>query len=218
MGTHRYYREYEGAGSGIQDEMEARFLEDISDTLLRHTRLTGQGSSFAAKATMAVEDRWLFCTSIVPTGVGDSTLGRLGKRLGYQCGTRILDPAAFAQELGVVFAANTSWEDVRLAFHHRTWRQFASAGGIERTVFVYHGPVSYPSDATKVVRSFPERHQPAIVPFQKRPEYEWQQEYRFTIGFLGEPEAKTLLLPISTQLREFGRVAWEESARGDPRP
>ena len=218
MGTHRYYREYEGAGSDIRDEMEARFREDTTDTLSRGTGLTGHGSSFSAQTTMGVEDRWLFCTSIVPTGVVGSTLGRLGRRFGYQCGTRILDPAAFAQELGVVFAANTSWDDVRLAGHHRTWQQLASAGGIERTVFVYHGPVSYPNDAAKVVRSFPERHQPAMVPFQKRPEYGWQQEYRFTIGFLGEPEAKTLELPISTRLRGLVKVVWEESARGNPRP
>lgn len=84
---------------------------------------------------------------------------------------------------------------------------------IRRTVFVYHGPVSYPSDATKVVRSFPEHHQPAIVPFQKRPEFGWQQEYRFTIGFLGEPQAKTLLLPIPTELRCLASVVWDELAR-----
>ena len=213
LGTHRYYREYDGAGSGIRDDMEARFQEDMTDTLLKRMGLLGQWSSFSAKAKMSVGDQWIFCTSVLPTGAVESTSRRLGKRFGYQCGTRILDPATFAQELGVVFAANTSWADVRLAGYQKTLQLLASVKDISRTVFVYHGPVSYPSDATRVVRSFPEHHQPAIVPFQKRPEFGWQQEYRFTIGFLGEPQVKTLFLPIPTELRRLANVVWDESAR-----
>ena len=113
----------------------------------------------------------------------------------------------------MVFAANTSWADVRLAGYQKTLQLLASVEDINRTVFVYHGPVSYPSDATKLVRSFPEHQQPAIVPFQKRPEFEWQQEYRFTIGFLGEPQVKALLLPIPAELRRLANVVWDESAR-----
>ena len=213
LGTHRYYREYDGEGSGIRDDMEARFQEDMTDTLLKRMGLIAQWSSFSARATMSVGDQWIFCTSVLPTGAVESTSRRLGKSFGYQCGTRILDPATFAQELGVVFAANTSWADVRLAGYQKTLQLLASMKDIRRTVFVYHGPVSYPSDATKVVRSFPEHHQPAIVPFLKRPEFGWQQEYRFTIGFLGEPQAKTLLLPIPTELRCLASVVWDESAR-----
>ena len=114
---------------------------------------------------------------------------------------------------GEVFAANTSWADVWLAGHHKTLQLLASVRDIKRTVFVYHGPVSYPSDAAKVVRSFPKHHQPSIVPFLKRPEFGRQQEYRFTIRFRGEPQTKTLDLPIATELRCLASVVWEESGR-----
>ena len=212
LGTHRYYREYDGPDSGIRDDMEARFEEDMTDTLLKGMGLFGQRGSFSAPAKMSVGDQWIFCTSVLPTGAVESTSRRLGKRFGYQCGTRILDPATFAQELAVVFAANTSWADVRLAGYQKTLQSLASVKESSRTVFVYHGPVSYPSDAAKVVRSFPEHRQHAIVPFQKRPEFGWQQEYRFTIGFLGAPQVQTLLLPMSTELRRLANVVWDESA------
>ena len=120
LGTHWYYREYDGAGSGIRDDMEARCQEDMTDTLLKRMGLLGQWSSFSARATMSVGDQLMFCTSVLPTGAVESTSRRLGKSFGYQCGTRILDPATFAQEFGVVFAANTSWADVRLSGYQKT--------------------------------------------------------------------------------------------------
>ena len=212
LGTHRYYQEYEGAGEGIRDEMDGRFQEDISDPPVRASGLWGLAKSFSAQATMGVKDQWLFCTSVVPTWARGLGLRRLGNRLGYECGTQILDPAAFAQELGEAFAAHTSWHDVRLSAQRKALGLLASMGDIERTVFVYHGPVCYPSDAAKVVNSFPELHRPAIAPFQKRPDSGWQQEYRFTVRFLGEPQAKTLLLPITTEFRALASVVWEEGA------
>ena len=210
LGTHRYYREYDGAGSGIKDDMEGRFSEDITDALLRQTSHLGQLGSFSAQATFSVHDQWVFCTSVLPAGSADSTTRDLGEKLGYQCGTLILDPAAFAQELGIVFAANSTSADVRLVGLQKILSSLASMSDLSRTVFVYHGPVSYPIDAAKLIRSFPELHQPALVPFQKRPEFSWQREYRFAIGILGEPENKTLSLPISKGLRCLSTVVWEK--------
>ena len=116
--------------------------------------------------------------------------------------------------MGAVFSAHTSWADVRLSAWHETLRQLGSVGSTKRTVFVHHGPVGYPRDAAKVVHSFPEHHQPAIAPFLKLPDYEWQQEYRFTVSFLGEPQTKKFLLPITAELSGFASVVWEESAQG----
>lgn len=210
LGTLEFYRQYEGEGEGIRDEMEGRFQEDYSATLLRHVKLPISRGSFTAQATLEVEDQWLFCTSLVPNWLSGLSVERIGKKLGYDCGTEILDPGAFAQELGALCAIHTSWGDVRLDGPNQVWQLLASAADIKRTVLVYHGPVCYPPDAAKVVNSFPERHRPAIAPFQKRPDYEWQREYRFVVNFLGEPQAKTLLLPITTALRALAKVSWED--------
>ena len=51
LGTQGHYREYKGAGEGIRDEMDGRFREDISDTLLRGSGIGSHGSSFSAQAT-----------------------------------------------------------------------------------------------------------------------------------------------------------------------
>ena len=57
LGTLRRYREYEGEGEGIRDEVAGRFQEDVSQTLLRRLGLSGRGSSFSARAAMGVEDQ-----------------------------------------------------------------------------------------------------------------------------------------------------------------
>jgi len=215
LGTQRYYREYEGEGKDIRDDMEARFQEDLSHTLWRSMGLFGQRNSFSAQTTWKNEDHWLFCTSIVPKWDNGLSIRRMGKEFDYDCGTEILDPGAFAQELGAVFASHTSWADVKLDSQHKTLRLIALSGYIKRTICVYHGPMCYPTNAAKVVYSFPEPHQTAIVPFQKRPNYGWQREYRFAVKFLGEPQAKTLRLPITTELRRLANVVWEGSARGN---
>ena len=210
LGTLRYYREYEGDGEGIRDEMEGRFQEDISQTVLRRMGLSGRGGSFSAQAVWGVEDQWVFCTSLVSTRAGRSNIGRLGKEFSnYECGTQILDPGAFAQELGAVFASHTSWGNVKLAGHQKVLQLLASSEDIRRTIRVYHGAVCYRPDSAEVVRAFPEYHQPAIAPFQKRPDLKWQREYRFAVNFLGEPQAKKLLLPITAELRGITSVVWE---------
>ncbi len=211
LGTLEFYRQYDGEGEGIRDEMEGRFQEDYSATLLRHVQLPISSGSFRAQATLEVEDQWLFCTSLVPKLSSGLIMGRIGKDFGYECGTEILAPGKFAQELGAVFAIHTSWEDVRLSAEHEARRLFGSSRIISRTVSVYHGPVCYPADAAKVVNSFPELHRPAIAPFQKRPDYERQREYRFVLNFLGEPQAKTLLLPATPELSALSKVVWEDS-------
>lgn len=213
LGTLGFYRQYEGEGEGIRDEMEGRFQEDISATLSKRMKLHIPRGSFKAQATMGGEDKWLFCASLVPNSPSGLSVERLGKRLGYECGAEILDAGAFAQELGAAFAIHTSWGDVRLEGPNKVLQLLASATDIKRTVFVYHGPVCYPPDGSKVVNSFPELHRPAITPFQKRPDYEWQQEYRFVFNFLGEPRAKTLLLPATKELSALSRVVWEDSIR-----
>ena len=209
LGTLRYYREYEGEGEGIRDEMEGRFQEDISPTLLRRMGPSGRGGSFSAQVVMGVEDQWVFCTSVVSKWAASLSIGQLGKCFSYECGTQIRDPGAFAQELGAVFASHTSWDDVQLAGHHKVLQLLASVVHIRRTIHVYHGAVCYPAASAEVVRAFPEYHQPAIVPFQKRPDFEWEREYRFVVNFLGEPQAKKLRLPITAELRGLASVVWQ---------
>ena len=129
-----------------------------------------------------------------------------------------MEPGAFAQELGTVFASHTSWGEVRLNGLPKVLQLIQSVGDIKRTVFVYHGPVCYPVDAARVVRSFPEDHQSSIAPFQKRPDYKWQREYRFAVNFLGEPRGKFLRLPINAELRDLASVVWEDSPFGKQSP
>ena len=193
--------------------MEGRYQQDISQTLIKAMGLPGQVRLFSARATMAVEDHWLFCTSLVSKRYSGMSLGQMGSKFGYDSGTEILDPGAFARELGAAFATHTSWGDVRLSAQHETRRLIASSRKVKRVVSVYHGPVCYPADAASVVNSFPEDHWPAIAPFQKHPEYEWQGEYRFAVMFFGEPRVKTLLLPITAELCALARLVWEDLGR-----
>ena len=215
FGTHGYYREYEGKGVGIRDEMEGHYEEDMTEAVLRQMGLPSYGVSLSARAKKTVSDQWIFCASLVRDTADSWNIGAFGREFGYECATKILDPAMFALELGGTFANHTTWDDVQLKGNQRALQRLAFGGDIKRTVHVYHGPVCYPAAPAKVLDAFPEEHKPQIVPFLKRPEYQWQREYRFVVSFLGEPQAKQLYLPITAGLRTLTGVAWEGSARSE---
>ena len=215
LGTLGYYRKYEGEGKGIRDDMEGRYEEDVTADFLKRMGLSGYGISVSARATKGVRDQWIFCTSMVPEPAMSWSTEKLGQEFGYECGTKILDPTMFAQELGAAFANHISWDDVRLQSYLRTLQLILSAGRVKRTIHVYHGPVCYAADPAKVLDAFPEEHKPQIVPFLKRPDYQWQREYRFVVSLAGEPQAEQLYLPITAELRALTCMAWEGSARSE---
>ena len=204
LGTFRYYSECEEAGEGIQDELEGCFEEDISRFM--PDRIEVRRGYVTGTITQAVQNRWVYCASQVPVLSSDTDIQRLGNKFGYECATNILDPGKFAQELGALLAIHTSWADVELPTFLDKLLQSQRAvnpQGIERVIAVHHGPVHYPKDAAAMVYSYPRLRQGAMVPFQKRPEFAWQQEYRFVMGFGGETVSPTLLLPIPPGLRDL---------------
>ena len=81
-------------------------------------------------------------------------------------------------------------------------RQLQSAG-YERAVWVVHGPVAYPADATRLVEPVPMLFKGIAVNFIKRPEYAWQREYRFAVSTVGTPEQDQLWVPITPRLRSL---------------
>lgn len=209
FGTLEYYRKYEGPGEGIRDEMEGNFKEDIRKTGAERLGLSRWAGAISGHITWGGADRWLFCTSLVPKGGTNRDFESLGKRLKYGCASRILNPGTFAQELGTAFANNTSWSDVRLDGLDMVIQAVMSKSAIKRVVRVYHGPVHYLTDPANAINSFPEQLRSAVVAFQKRPDLNWQREYRFVVDSVGEPIGQKLLIPIPAGMTNLTRVAWE---------
>ena len=149
-----HYRTYEGCGSGIPDEMEAKYQEGIRSFFTRYGTLDADNvASVSGNVTYVVPDFWMFCTSMEPT----STSERESLCRGFEadCVTRINDPSKFAQELGTAFAAGTSRSSVGLNVWDEFVRQLRPPEIGDRVVWMYHGPVLYCAAAEQLVESFP---------------------------------------------------------------
>ena len=200
LATADFYRRYEGAGSGIRDEMEARQVLDIQ-TAIRECESADPARRIpplSGEATYVTDSHWLYCTAITPTW--EPNIERLQREFSAECATSISDPSSFAIELGKAFAGSLpttqldGMDDVTLSYY-RTHQ-------IDHVVQVFHGPVIY-TDASEPVFAQPAHLRGIASCFVKRQSYEWQREYRFSVSTVGEPADDVLELPISETMKEL---------------
>ena len=207
LATPEYYRKYPGEDIGVRDEKEASYVRkmDLKDFLDRYNpRRTEFGlrtGSGTAELTFGRDDCWIFCTSMKPATVGQAR--ELGRRVSkdYESLTVISDPSEFARELGATFGTYLEDTDLRLDGLDIMARYMVKPELGEMVVWVYHGPVVYTDDPAAIVESYPQERRALIVPFLKRCQYAYQQEYRFVAATLGDAKEQVLRLPVSDDLR-----------------
>lgn len=205
LATPRHYREFEGDGKGIRDEMKARYQEDVCSVFAKTGTLTPSAiRSATGHVTYGVDGFWVFYTSIRPPSTWQ--LEQLRERFGAERATTIADPSAFAVELGATFAAQAPLPDVDLSFVEELTARLRPGAMGERMVWVRHGAVCYSDDPRELVESFPANHQAAVVPFIKRRMYAWQQEYRFSVSIDGQATRDEWFLPITPGLRRLAQA------------
>ena len=210
LATPQYYREFEGSGDGIRDEMEARYQEDLRSVFAKTGVLTPSVvPSPGGHVTYSVDGFWLFCTSVRPPFA--SQLEQLRKRFGAERGTTIADPSAFARELGAAFAAESRWPEVHLRFMDELAARLGPTAIGDRIVRVRHGAVCYSDDPVELIESFPIAHRAAVMPFFKRRKYSWQQEYRFSVSISGRATGKEWFLPLTPGLRRLAQAGENSS-------
>ena len=212
LATPEYYRKYPGEDIGIRDEKEAsyskkmdlkRFMDRYGPQRSNFGLQTGWGS---AELTFGRDDCWMFCTSLKPTTAGKAR--QLGSRLSedYDGVTVIGDPSEFARELGVTFGTHLEDTDLRLRGLGILARYTLPPELAATVVWVHHGRVVYTDEPAAIVESYPEERRALIVPFLKRSQYAYQQEYRFVVATHGEAVEKVLRLPISDDLRALTQM------------
>ena len=209
LATPRYYRNYPGEDVGIRDEKEASYIRtmDLKGFLDKHSpqasNLGIPPGSGSAKLTFARDGCWMFCTSVKPATTGQAR--QLGHRVSkdYESLTVIGDPSEFARELGVTFGTHLEDTDLRLGGLDILARYMMTPELGEMVVWVYHGHVVYTDDPAAIVESYPEERRALIVPFLKRSQYAYQQEYRFVAATHGDAKEQVLRLPVSDDLRSL---------------
>ncbi|MXY59571.1 MAG: hypothetical protein F4Y96_03600 [Chloroflexi bacterium] len=206
LATPRFYRNYPSEDLGIRDEEEASYIKriDLKKFLsLYSPQLSSLGMASeqgSADLTLARDDCWIFCTSLKPATEGQA--GQLGRQFsdGYDCATVIEDASEFARELGATFGAHVRDADLNLNGLDILAKYRMGELG-ETMVRVYHGQVLYTDAPAAIVESYPDDRRAAIVPFLKRSQYAYQQEYRYVVVTHGGPKEQVLRLPISEDLR-----------------
>ena len=207
LATPTYYRNYEGNATGVRDEMEGRYQEDVRSYLGKCRKLdVGNVSMVSGNVTHAIDDFYMFCTSLKTTFTREQEHIRRG--FDSDCETRIQDPSEFARVLGADFAASSIWSDVQLNPLEEILQKSARINKHDNTVLVYHGPVLYTDNAAELVDNIPILHRAAAVSFVKRQNFAQQNEYRFKIKTIGKPEKSECFLPISPKLRRLAEIDW----------
>ena len=211
LATPEHYRKTEDneGNTGIRDEKEAQYVKQMDlETFLDKQKssipsgVVVQGS---VKITFAVDDFWMFCTSVKPPT--DWELQKIWKEFPqYDCATTIASPSEFAKELGAAFAGYSQWSDVSLSPRDELARQLRPPEIGDKVVWVHHGPVVYPRDSAKVIEALPEKSRAEVAPFVKREGYSGQSEYRFTVSVNGAPKKPVFDLPISGELRQLAEI------------
>ena len=215
LGSSRYYREYEGDTEGVADAEEARLVQKGSlSEILKKSGLPSQVGfeNVSSTATWARPDFLMFCTSIMGKGRGFRELRR--QFPDYDCATLIADPSAFALQLGKDIGRQFDVEDVRLNGFDKlrrimlTQAEITSEGrlvqkGLDTTVLVSHGPVSYRDPPERIANRLPIEGRAAAVPFVKRSKFAGHREYRFVVEVIGEPKEKVFLMEITDELRSL---------------
>ena len=116
--------------------------------------------------THAIDDLWMFCTSVNPRS--DRQLTLMAQRFGAESATTIGKPSELARELGAALLANSASLDVTLTPLDKALEQAAGLHGLGTVVWVHHGPVLYCDDPEGLVSSYPDRHRAIAVAFNKR--------------------------------------------------
>ena len=204
--TPQYYRDFEGDAEGIRDEMEAQYREVMRTAFAKTGALASLRGfpSLTGHVIRGVDGFWIFCASVRPPS--SWRLEQLRRRFGAERVTNIADPSAFARELGAAFAAQVQWPGVELSFEHKQAAELRPPELRDRIVWVQHGPVWYSDDPGELVESLPNVHRGAVVPFIKRRMFEWQQEYRFTVGVNRRATENEWFLPITPKLRRLAQL------------
>ena len=156
---------------------------------------------------------WVYCASHYRTDRELRGLGReFSGKYGYTAATRINDPSAFAEWLGVDFAlALDKTTDIslgsidELAYERSSYTTNLWDGlrPIDTLVHVYHGPVNY-EDVSGRVDSQQQWFDPNAGPmawFTKKTAYRNQIEYRFAVRTLGTPVKPRHYIAVSPELR-----------------
>ena len=213
LATPQCYRDFEGDAEGIRDEMEAQYGEDMRTAFATTGALASLPGfpSLTGHVIRGVDGFWIFCASVRPPS--SWRLEQLRRRFGAERVTTIADPSAFARELGAAFATQVQWPGIELSFEHKQAAELRPPEFGDRIVWIQHGPVCYFDDPAELVKSFPNVHRGAVVPFIKRRMYEWQQEYRLTVGVNGRATENEWFLPITPKLRRLAqpgkrRASW----------
>ena len=215
IGSSRYYREYEGDTQGVADPEEARLAQRSSLSEFLQTNGLSPRPGYehvSSAATWARPDFLMFCTSLAAEGRDFRALR--SQLPDYDCATLIPDPSAFAMQLGIDIGRQFDLENVRLSGFDKLKRIMLSQAqvtvdgrflkrGLDTTVLVSHGPVTYCDPPERVVNRFPIERRGIAVPFVKRSKFAGQREYRFVVEVIGEPEEKVFLMEISDELRSL---------------
>ena len=205
LATARFYRQLGEDDAGLGDKLEASYVEDLADYLVKHNvsmpllAKTGIGT-----VTSMADGPWMFCTSLIPGSSAEHE--QLKRRFQKEAAARIDAPSEFACALGKAIAQMPNTPPTERTALTIIRHAQLSAAGIERIVWIDHGPVAYPADPKRLIEPVPRFHHGAAVPFIKRPSYAWQREYRFAISTNGPPSESQLRVPITPQLRSLTTV------------
>lgn len=206
MATAQYYRHYEGNAQGVRDENEATYQESLLGYLAKWNPevrglLDPWRGSASGSVTYRVDEQWIFCTSSSPQSRSEQV--RMCEEFEADCATWLGEPSEFARELGSAFAQMVPAPPVLREewFHQIQDSMMRTRSSFDRVVHVRHGPVVYTDDAESLIESVPLQLRSAVVPFVKSTEYAYQREYRFTISTIGTPAQRTLLVPVTPELR-----------------
>ena len=151
----------------------------------------------------------------------DSELRRLRREFnaayGYSAATRIPDPSAFAECLGIDFAlgfdktADVSLGPIdRIVYAHSRFTTSFWEGSlpIQTFVRVHYGPVHCEDVSGRVdnQEQWFDPHAGPLAWFTKKTSFANQNEYRFAVSTLGAPVAKKLHIAVSPELQSLTRA------------
>ena len=218
LGSSRYYREYEGDTEGVADSEEARLVQRGSlSEFLQKSGLSPQPGYEHVRSTVTWTrpDFLMFCTSIIAEGRDFRELQ--SQFPDYDSATLIPDASAFVMQLGQDIGRQFDPQNVRLSGFDKlkrialTQAQITADGrllqrGLDTTVLVSHGPVSYCEPPERIVNRLPIETRGEAIPFVKRRKFAGHREYRFVVEVIGEPREKVFLLEITDELRSLAHT------------
>ena len=196
----------------LNDAAEMARARLLNEEASRGSELVGSRLKFTTnkvesrRSRRSTEDRggsgWLFCSAVQPTS--DDEWRRLCSDLpaGHDYYWTFRSPRLFARALGAMVVDQLGPRGQVLKLTHESAKEVTRHEGQH----VFHGPVAYVEDPYGYVAESATPMEHLLRPlFVKRPEYEYQREYRFVVWDEGEPEEGPELLNASPALLETAR-------------